>query len=198
MAVITISRQLGSMADEVAHALADRIGYRVVQCEIINRAARLAGTPEVALATIDDLDLFGFRPSPAERQNYIHAVKQIIDELVAEDDVILVCRSAQIILQHQPNCFHVLVTAKPETRAKRVAESQKIPIENAFAQVFASDQSRQRDLDRDYEVQWDDPQLYDLVINTEHINLEQAVDMICIAMKNHTHNNKPEQETKLA
>ncbi|MGD2159191.1 MAG: cytidylate kinase-like family protein [Anaerolineales bacterium] len=197
MAVITISRQLGSMADEVAQSLADRIGYRVVQCEIINRAARLAGTPEVALATIDDLDLFGFRPSQADRQSYNLAVRQIIDDLITEDDVILVCRSAQIILKNHPECFHVLVTATLETRAKRVAESQKIPIENASAQVIASDQSRQRDLQRDYDVQWDDPKLYDLVINTEHITLEQAVDIICIAINTPTRNKSNAEEQNL-
>jgi len=182
MVMITISRQIGSLADEIAEALAKRLGYRLVQCELINRAARLAGTPEVALATIDELGLFGLNPPGSQRRAYKRALKKIIADLVDEGDIILVCRAGQVLLQDYPEAFHVHITASPSVRAKRIAESQGISLKCAQAQVEASDQSRQKDLLRNYNIRWEDPTLYHLVINTETSEINRAVEMICQEM----------------
>ena len=53
MAVITLSREMGSLGDDIARAVAARLGLRLVGRELINRAAKEAGAPEVALAEID-------------------------------------------------------------------------------------------------------------------------------------------------
>lgn len=47
--IITISRQLGSQGNEIAAAVAQRLGLRFVDREIIHRAAREAGVPRAAL-----------------------------------------------------------------------------------------------------------------------------------------------------
>jgi hypothetical protein len=62
MAVITISRQMGSLGREISEEIARSLNYRVVWREVINEAAKRAGAPDVALATIDELDLLGIRP----------------------------------------------------------------------------------------------------------------------------------------
>ena len=47
--IITISRQLGSRGNEIAAAVAERLGLRFIDREIIHRAAHEAGVPRVAL-----------------------------------------------------------------------------------------------------------------------------------------------------
>ncbi len=47
-----------------ARAVAERLGLRLIGRELINRAARAAGVPEVALAEIDELGLLGVKPTP--------------------------------------------------------------------------------------------------------------------------------------
>ena len=88
MATITISRQPGSFGADVAHAVAHNLGYRVVWREVINQAARQAGLPEVALATIYELGLLGLRPSAEARRAYHEAVRQVIEGLAAEGNVV--------------------------------------------------------------------------------------------------------------
>lgn len=183
MNVITISRQLGSLGDEVAEEIAKRLGFRVVCRELINQAAQRAGAPEMALAAIDDLGLFALRPSQRARKAYQAAVRSVMYELAGEGQVILVGRAGQAILADWPDVLHVKVIAPSELRAQRVAEAQRVSMEAARSQVETSDASRRNYLRRYYHVRWDDPELYDLVLNTARLEPGQAACMVCQAVE---------------
>jgi cytidylate kinase len=183
MATITISRQMGSMGRDVASAVAARLGYRMVWRDVINQAALQAGSPEVALATIDELGLLGLRPSAAARRAYHDAVRRVIEGLAAEGSVVIVGRASQVILKDHPNVVHVKVIAPAGLRAQRVARQQNITLAAAQAQVQASDRCRRNYLRRYYQARWDDPDLYDLIINTARLAPEPAAALIYDAIQ---------------
>lgn len=182
MSTITISRQLGSLGCEVAQDVATALGYRVMQRELINEAARRAGVPEMALHAIDELGLLPYRPEPEALQAYSRALHQIIEELANEGGVIIVGRAGQVILKGRSDVLHVRIIAPAQLRAQRLAEEHGIPFKAACAQVKASDRSRKQFLKRFYQVDWDDPALYDLVISTERLAPVEAAGMITSAL----------------
>jgi cytidylate kinase len=186
MAAITVSRQLGSQGFEVARLAADLLGYRLVWREVINQAGRIAGSPEAALAAIDDLGLLGICPSPEACSAYRHAVKQIMHELANQGKVIIIGRAGQMILGGRPKVLHVQVIAPRSLRVERVAARQEISMDCAFAQVDASDRRRRSYLKRYYNVRWDDPNLYDLVINTANLSPTAAAQLITQTLTNPT------------
>ena len=179
VSVITISRQLGSLGDEVAQAIAERLNFRVICRDLINQAAIRAGVPEVALATIDDLGLLGLRPSTLARQNYHIAVREMMEEYSKEGNIVIIGRAGQVILMDHPNVLHVKVIAPSTLRAKRIAQAQNISLEAAQSQVEMSDKNRRNYLKRYYKVRWDNPELYDLIVNTARLNPSQAACLIC-------------------
>jgi cytidylate kinase len=181
MAVITISRQWGSLGNVVANAVADRLGYRVVMRQLINQAALRSGAPEVALAVIDELRLFGLSPTDAEYQAYTRAMHSVIEELAAEGRVVIVGRAGQMVLRDRPGTLHVRVIAPFELRVQRLAERYGIALPAARAQVRASDRQRRTYLKRFYNADLDDPDLYDLVLNTARLSAETACDLVCRA-----------------
>ena len=183
MAVITISRQMGSLGNQVAGEIARCLGYRVVWREVINEAALRAGVPEVALATIDELDLLGLRPSADAFKAYHEAVHDIMVEWAAEGKVVIVGRAGQVILQSVDNVIHVRIYAPFELRVERIAIRHGISLEAARTQVEISDQSRTRYLKRFYNSRWDDPSLYDLMINTANLSALDAAQLICNTLK---------------
>lgn len=183
MAVVTISRQLGSLGDEVAFALQKRINYQIVNREIINQAALRARKPEVALATIDELGLLGLQPDLKSRKAYHQAVGEIMMELAARGEAIIVGRAGQVILRDYPGVLHVKVIAPTWVRAERVSLTQRIDIDKALAQVNASDKARRSYLQRYYGATWNDPELYDLILNTARINPDQAACLISQALE---------------
>jgi cytidylate kinase len=154
------------------------LGYRVIWREVINQAARRAGAPEAALAAIDELGLLGICPAPEACLAYRKAVEQVVHELAVQGQVIIVGRAGQVILGGEPRVLHVRVIAPVEIRAARVAQRHHIGMQAAIAQVETSDRFRQNYLKRFYNVRWDMPELYNLVINTAQVDPAAAADII--------------------
>ncbi len=182
MSTITISRQIGSLGREIAGIVAEELGYRLVGRELINQAARRAGAPEAALAAIDELGLFGICPSPQECQAYHRAIRQVMRELAAEGNVVIVGRAGQVILSGCADVLHVRVYAPAVVRAQRVAAHVGILQAAAEARIQASDRYRRDYLRRYYRVRWDAPELYDLMVNTERLTAPAAADLIVAAL----------------
>jgi cytidylate kinase len=182
MAVITVSRQLGSLGCDIADSVAQRLGYRMVWRELINQAARQARTPEMALEMIDELGLLGLRPSLSTEKAYLDAVRELIEELASAGNVLIVGRGGQSVLRGWPNTLHVRLIAPLDMRVQRLVERQAITPEAALAQIRASDRRRKRFVEHAYHVDWGDPDLYDLVINTAFVDVAQSTSLICHAV----------------
>jgi cytidylate kinase len=179
---ITVSRQMGSLGEEVARLTADRLGYRFMWREVINSAARQAGAPEAALAAIDELGLLSICPSPEDCLAYRQAIQRIMEELASPGKVVILGRAGQFILRDHPRVLHVRMIAPTQVRIERLAARQKIPVTCAQEQIIASDRYRRSYLKRFYSVQVDDPTLYDLVINTARLDAPAAADLIVHAL----------------
>lgn len=182
MPVITLSRELGSRGDDIALELSRRLGWQIAGRDVINRAARAAGAPEVALAEIDELGLFGLKPTAAALAQYAEKIVEVIHELADAGDFILVGRGAQIALAHRRDALHVRVIAPRDQRIATVAERCNIKKEAAAARVDASDRARSSFLQRNYRIKWDDPLLYDIVLNTAQLGVPACVETICAAL----------------
>lgn len=181
MPVITISRELGSRGDDVALAVAERLQLQVVGRELINRAARAAGAPEMALAEIDELGLLGVRPRGAVLAQYRAAVAAVMRERAAAGNVLLVGRGAQIVLADWPGALHVRIVAPASQRLRVIQERCGISPEAAEARMQASDRARAGFHRQTHHVKWEDPLLYDLVLNMERLTVAEAVATICAA-----------------
>jgi cytidylate kinase len=181
MPVITLSREMGSRGDDVAMAVAEQLGLRLVGRELINRAARAAGAPEVALAEIDELGLLAVKPSPAAVRLYSQKVAEVIHELADRGDLLVVGRGGQVVLAGEPGVLHVRVIAPRSMRLQVVQERCRVPAEAAAARIEASDKARAAYLRRAHGVRGDSAALYDLVLNMAHLGVSAAADVICLA-----------------
>lgn len=184
MAVITISRQLGSLGTTLGRLVASRLEYRLVHRELINQAAQLVHSPDMALATIDELGLLGLEPDETEQQAYLEAVETVMQTLVQEGNTIIVGRAGQVILQNTPNVLHVRVVAPKNIRIQRIVKAHQVTPQAAAAQIEDSDRYRADYLKSVYHIRWDNPCLYHLVINTGLLDLETSAEVVCSAVRN--------------
>src|SRR5512147_436173 len=104
MTAITISRQLGSLGEDVAMKVSQQLGYRVVSRDLINQAATLCGIPVGALEIIDDLGLLNLHPTPRDRRAFLQAIQEVMEDLAANENVIIIGRAGQIILGKRSDC----------------------------------------------------------------------------------------------
>ena len=178
MAAITISRQVSSRGDDLAIQVAQRLGWRIISRELINKAALAAGAPQVALAEIDELDFLGLRPSPRQWRAYREQVEGIIQALAEIGDIVIVGRGGQVVLQDRPEVLHVRVVAPLERRTAWLQAVENLSPQAAEARLLQSDKRRTGYLRRSYKVNPDDPTLYHLTINTGCFDLTEAVGLV--------------------
>ena len=85
---------------------------------------------------------------------------------------------------HSFDCaFHVLVTGSLEKRIKRIMEEKKTTREVAEKIVTRSDHDKRGFLRYAFDEDWLNPQLYDLLLNTDKLSVDSAVTMIIDAAK---------------
>ena len=90
--------------------------------------------------------------------------------------------------------LHVRICAPFELRVERIAEQQNQSHEAARVQVQASDLSRKRYLRRYYHAGWDDPDLYDVLINTADFSAQAAAGVVCEALRQKIQNEDHSEE----
>lgn len=181
--VLTLSRQLGSGGDAIAQVLSERLGWRKLSREVIDRAARSSGAPLAALAEIDELNLLDLRPSADSQRAYRQKVEGIIWQAAREGQAVIVGRGGQMVLRNYPPALHIKIVAPPELRVWRLMSEQGIDEASALNRLAASDRSRAGYLRRLYGADWLSPQLYDLVINASAKELDWAIDLILHAVR---------------
>ncbi len=134
-----------------------------------------------------------FAPSPtafaAERQGsvneraYQETMQQVVRAAVRTGHVVIVGRGGQFILADQRDALHIRIVAPLELRVAYVARREVPNRDAARARVQEKDRARDRNMQAQFHRKADDPGLYDLVINTAVLDLDSAVDLICLALE---------------
>jgi cytidylate kinase len=176
--IYTISRQYGSGGSKLAIKLADLCGYQLVWRELINQAAIKIGSPDMALAVIDELGLLGLCPDDETCLKFREAISQVVVDIADKGNVVIVGRASQLILKGFTNCLHLRIIAGMDTRIKNIQLSKNVNEKAAKAQIEKCDQYRQNFIKKIYQEDWNDPSLYDLTINTDHLDLDSIANWI--------------------
>jgi cytidylate kinase len=183
--VICVSHTEGAGGREIGRLLADRLGFRYADDEIVVTAARANGYNPEAVALAEsrrtgrrvEVD-FGRSESTEELRDLICAA---IVTTADEGSVVIVAHAASQALAYHPGVLRVLVTASDDTRARRVADAEDVDAKTAARIVRESDKGRAVYLKRFYAVDPELPTHYDLVVNTDVLAPESVVGAIARA-----------------
>ncbi len=195
MAAITISRHLGSGGATIAQAIAEELGYHLLDRELVDLVAQeLSASPEKALML--DERAFGWmtsvalsvlqafqaeRPITPEAYSFVSA--NVIREAAAAGNVVILGRGAQAILGKKPGTFHVHVVAALDARVIRIAERDGVGQAEARRRIHESDNDRRAYVWSLGQRDWEDPLLYDLVLNTDRLTPESGARVIVLAAR---------------
>jgi cytidylate kinase len=129
---------------------------------------------EAAMARLESTGGTEYTPP----NDYLDLLTSVITEYAARGQAMIVGRGGQMILRRQRGVLHVQVIARFETRVYNIIQREEVKWREAAHRVRLSDEQRSGYLRRFYNVDWLDSSLYDLVINTDRIPGEVAVEMI--------------------
>lgn len=197
--VITISREIGSGGHTVGGILAEKLGVRYCDKDLIkslvekfhltaDEIEKLKGEKKnwlseliSILAPIPKADVYG------EEARYIQeytgddiykAESEILRALAKEGSCVIAGRSGFSVFKNHPNRLNIFITASDENRIKRVMEKQSLCRESAASLIEKIDRSRENYIKRVAKTSRYDSRNYDLVINSDDHTEEQVADII--------------------
>src|SRR5216683_2891655 len=197
MGVVAISQVLGSLGDDIGRKLAEALGYRFADREVIAAAAERFGE-----GMLDLIHVTEEKPSLMERfrtsdRHYVTAVEGIVLEMAAHDNVVLCGRGAAFVLSRVPHVLRVRVTAPEHVRSQYVQQHDGLVHESALNLVRQKDHERAARIRFLYHVDWDDPLFYHIVLNTEQVSVARGVQILRAALEDPRFSATPESQQQL-
>jgi cytidylate kinase len=123
------------------------------------------------------------RPSPPNERAYHETMQQVVRAAAKTGHVVIVGRGGQFLMADRRDVLHLRVVAPLELRVAYVARREEPNRDAARTRVQEKDRARDRNMQAQFHRKPDDPDLYDLVINTAVLDLDRIVDLICLALE---------------
>ena len=191
--IITVNREFESAGSEIAQAVAARLNIPYYDRFLIIAASGETGVDQARVAAIDERLESRFEYSQAEAAYYytraedplptgarLAAIQfQLIEALAEQEPCVLVGRCANHVLRARDDVLDVFVHAGRDYRVRRTMESLKLPERKAVRLVKQTDKARKAYYRNYTGCDWNDPDLYDMVLNSDRLGLDTCVDVIC-------------------
>ena len=197
MPVVTVSRQFGAGGHTLGNVVANRLGYQLVDRSLLQQVAEEANvSPRWVEAVEKEAGgllmrichmlvssnfierHLGSSGSDFDQKKYVAFITKIIQDLAEEGDVVIVGRGAQFILPDSEEIIKVLIVAELEDRIKFMMERYSLTQSQAEQMIRKEEKRRCSFLNLFDPRDPDEPDIYNLVLNTSHINLETAEDLV--------------------
>jgi cytidylate kinase len=177
MYFITFSRKMGTNGAEIARRVANQLGYNFYDTEAIENTAREMGFLE------DVKEIDEKAPSLIQRfffhktEVHLDRLHSVIYELASRGNAVFLGRGSHILLGSFKCALHIRVTASLENRIGNLV-GRGLAREAAIKAIHKSDHEREGFLKFAFGVDWDNPELYDLVINMDHLTVDMTVETV--------------------
>jgi hypothetical protein len=182
--------------------VADKLGFRLIDEEIVTRAAenqnvnvddladverrkslltRILREAAIGAASMGSASgaAMIYAPELQPDKNSLRSlIRQSINEMADEGNVVIVSHAASYALTNRVNVLRVLVTASPEIRVRRLIDAGGVDEKEATKSVGANDAGRADYLKRFYGIANELPTHYDLVVNTDQIPADQWSEIV--------------------
>ena len=202
MAVITISRQYGAGGKTLGKMLAKELGYTFVDSDIIKMIAKEANVSPEWVRTVEkdagtrfskiitgmiakhlvDQVLKGEK-GYIDDKIYLDYLVLIISKIADENNVVILGRGSQYILDDHPDAFHIFLIQELENRVKFIKENYKLNEQQARQVVNNEDKRRLNYFSKLGKKDFDNPSLYHMVLNMNRMDINKAFQLTCALLK---------------
>jgi cytidylate kinase len=110
-------------------------------------------------------------------------IRAAIEDVAEEGDAVIVAHAASIALAQREGALRVWITASPNLRQARIAQTRDLTSDDAKKLLRKVDANRADYLKRFYGVSEELPTHYDLVLSTDRLTPEQAAEIIVQAAR---------------
>lgn len=187
--IITISREYGSGGRYVGRLIADKLGIKFYDKEIVTKLAERTGLSEQyiesneqkkeTLANLNNGYYFGLNNSD---ELFLEETK-LIKELASKESCVIIGRCADVMLKSRKNVLKVFIYSNIEDKINRATTFYKLDKEKAKKEISRIDKLRANHYKYYTEKEWNDHSNYDICINTQALGVEKTAELVCNMVK---------------
>ena len=185
ISVVTFSRERGSGGDILAERLAEKLGYELFHQEVLHNMAESARVSVQFLETLDEKGvsvLDEWISSLVDRRHlwpdrYLQHLMKIIGTIGNHGKAIIIGRGSNFVLPPDKR-LSIRVIAPMEERIRNVSKELDITVEEAKQRVIKTESDRKAFIKKYFNADIADIFNYDLIINTENLSIDDAINII--------------------
>lgn len=193
--IITIGRECGSGGRHIGKKLAEELGIKCYDKELIDVAVKNSGLCKELFETHDEKPTSSFLYSlvmdtyslgyansaymdmPLNHKVFL-AQFDTIKQLATEESCIMIGRCADYALAEFPNVVSVFITADEDVKIKTLMERHKMTEVQAKSFMVKTDKKRASYYNYYSSKRWGDSKSYDLCINSSKVGMDGAIKII--------------------
>jgi len=182
MAVITISRLVGSKGTAIGKEVAKRMNYHYVDIELVQEIMNQYGEPE--FKNIYDTKLSIWDRYSNITNDLLGFFKRVMLSIAKSGNAVIIGRGSFVSLGKYADVLDVMIYAPMDIRIKAIMEIRGISdLEKAENYIINKEKIRQSFIEQTYNVKWNQIDNFDMVFNTGKFNPELVTDTIVKAGK---------------
>jgi len=180
--VITVSRQMASYGDEVASAVAQRLGWeRIDRDRLLFRfLSGLASRQEMHM--LKESPKFYLTESAANGV-FIEYIDQALHDFTGEQPAVMVGFGSQMIFADDEDAIHVRIVAPRDIRIVRLKKQYRITDAEADQVLKKADRKQRRFVRTIFGIDLTNPAHYSLVLNTAECSVDECVAAVTAMLK---------------
>jgi cytidylate kinase len=180
MPVVAITREMGSLGNEVADGLGNELGLPVIYHEVIDHLAdRMRVRRSHVIRLLDGHAGLLERLTADKVSMFLHSSDEVIALAQQGKGAIIRGWGATHLLRNVPHVVCVRVCAPFKVRHQRMM--QRVGSDDAEMiadEIHRNDEAHTAIMRRNFDLRWTDPEHYDVVLNTERVIVGECVDEI--------------------
>lgn len=192
--IVTIARGYGSGGRTIGKMLADRLGVKFYDKDLIRMASDVSGINESLFGQSDEKTKSGVFGKPGvykgeviapgksgfiSEENLFNYQAMVIKQIAAEGSCVIVGRCADYVLRDDPSVVRVFIYADEEACIKNAADVKGITDRREALKTIAStDKERAAYYKAHTGRDWIDARNYDLCLNSGNLGFDKCVEII--------------------
>ena len=205
MAVISLSRQVGSGGHEIAELVSRRLGYTILDRQMMSKIGSNAGIIKAGQlvdlsaerhhvagafergASMTPFNVLDIRAYEASGLGAEDRSAQIVNKILLiayeRGNIVVEGRGGQGLLRNKPDVLQVRVIAPIQQRVEYLMKRDGISADLARQKVKEADAAQADYIRRYFDADIYDATLYDLIFNTAKLPLEAIANAICDSVR---------------
>src|SRR5437762_691708 len=203
MAIVSVSREEGSWGGDVARDLATRLGYRLLDKKALLQEAEAHGGIRDGMPELLEKQPGLLERLDQDRRRYNVLLRTVVYDVALRDNVVFLGRGTGMLLRDVDHAISALLTAPRPTRVARIMERGAGGKPGPMSKEQADEIVRRADRDRAnyhrylFQVDWLDPVLHSVIMNTAVIEIPAAVDVVIKMIESGAYDPTPASRGKL-